>query len=689
MAFTFGFYNSLKGDRRYNAEQFGEIFDGILRDGIFASIGQAFAVTTANNGMQINVGTGRAWFNHTWSKNDSVMVLTVPNSDTTRARYDAVVLEINATNEVRENSIKIVRGNPLVNPVKPELVNTDKIHQYPLAYILVGAGVTTIAASKIENAVGLAPTVFATGVLEAVKLDDLWAQWKGEFTEWFDNVKAQLSGNIATNLQNQIDAVRASVPAKATNTETTAGTNTTKYTTPSGVKAAIDANMNYVSNNYGTKFKLVERDILPRLKPDAITRSSITIGLYRSNMNRNTVHLKDYDVTHIDNHVLIIDKLGQSREYTVSCTVPTDDYTKFKYICAIKNTNNYIAIGESGSNYTLYRIVIGQTSPTVSQYYSWPKTDGSLQTLMYANTNYSVLVLQDTSRWAHIRVYRISNLYAEQPVIYTIVCSSYYSQGYSFLKTTYAISGNYVVQLRYDRGNAAISTTGQCINIMDGSISSPVFIRSVDYGGNNYVNQQILLAFSDSNGKCYFLVRDVTSASVGTCFLVTVTNQSFTHKILSNLNSYTSSLSSLDSSSTSIMVDEITAYIYVYNNSSLKACRIDCRSGGTETIFSYPKSESSVLPIHGTGSYVGIQFKNSDTYVLVHPTLTGDLTGLEVSQIFTQGNEGYVTCSTRSIPYVMYHDRYLYCYDYEMFTIDGTGQVRYDLESRTFIGVPV
>ena len=44
MALTSGFYNSINGDRTYNAEQMSSIFDGIINDGVFASIGKVFQV---------------------------------------------------------------------------------------------------------------------------------------------------------------------------------------------------------------------------------------------------------------------------------------------------------------------------------------------------------------------------------------------------------------------------------------------------------------------------------------------------------------------------------------------------------------------------------------------------------------------------------------------------------------------
>lgn len=45
MTVTFGFYNSLNSDRLYNALQMSSLFDGIITDGVFASIGTSMIVT--------------------------------------------------------------------------------------------------------------------------------------------------------------------------------------------------------------------------------------------------------------------------------------------------------------------------------------------------------------------------------------------------------------------------------------------------------------------------------------------------------------------------------------------------------------------------------------------------------------------------------------------------------------------
>lgn len=215
MAFTCGFFNSENGDRKYNAEQMSSIFDGIIADGVFTTIGDHLAVS-AGTGMQVLVGTGKAWFDHTWNVNDAAYPLAIAASDVTLSRIDAIVLETNHSDSVRLNKLRVVQGTVASSPAKPTLTNSEKVHQHPLAWVTVAPGVTQIAASAIENAVGTSACPFVTGIIETTSIDDLFNQWNGEFDEWFDNLKAQLSDNVVANLQRQIDECKKGLTAAGT-----------------------------------------------------------------------------------------------------------------------------------------------------------------------------------------------------------------------------------------------------------------------------------------------------------------------------------------------------------------------------------------------------------------------------------------------------------------------------------------
>lgn len=217
MAITYGFYNSMNGDRKYDAVQLSSIFDGVIRDGVFQSIG-GYLATKPGTGMQVIVAPGKAWFDHTWTVNDADLPLEIAKSDLTLSRYDAVVLETDATKAVRENSIKVIKGTPASSPQKPALTNAGDVHQHPLAYILVPGGSSSIQVQNIEIMVGKTECPFVTSILESVSIEALLEKWEGEFKtwrdekqqevqEWFDNLQAQMEGNVAVNLQNQINEI--------------------------------------------------------------------------------------------------------------------------------------------------------------------------------------------------------------------------------------------------------------------------------------------------------------------------------------------------------------------------------------------------------------------------------------------------------------------------------------------------
>ena len=255
MSVSSGFFNSLNGDRKYNAAQMSAIFDGLIIDGVFASIGTAFAVKAAG-GLTVNVGIGKAWFDHTWTVNDSILLMTAPEAEVLLDRIDAVVLEVNGTESVRENTIKFVKGNPSSAPSRPTLTNEGNVHQYPLCYIYRKYGTAVINQADITPMVGTESTPFVTGILQTISLDELLGKWQDEldrftdarsqevddwiaqeesdFTAWFNKMKAdlqqeqtvldqwiaseqadflawynqmkdQLSGDVAGNLQLEID----------------------------------------------------------------------------------------------------------------------------------------------------------------------------------------------------------------------------------------------------------------------------------------------------------------------------------------------------------------------------------------------------------------------------------------------------------------------------------------------------
>lgn len=214
MAVTSGFFNSLSGDRKYDALQMGRIFDGIIEDGVYQSIGDRFKVT-ATTGMGVTVGSGRAWFNHTWTYNDADIPLTLSVGDVVLNRIDTIVLEVDTSAAVRNNSIKILKGTVGSSPVAPALSNTPDLRHYRLANVYVKAGATSITQADITNMVGTEGTPYIIGALQKTDIDNLVAQWGSEFDAWFSALDVTLEGDVAANLA----AKTLALETRATTTE--------------------------------------------------------------------------------------------------------------------------------------------------------------------------------------------------------------------------------------------------------------------------------------------------------------------------------------------------------------------------------------------------------------------------------------------------------------------------------------
>lgn len=174
-----GFFNASNHDRKYDAMDISRLFDGLIRDGIFASIGGCFVCTADGKTMTIKVASGRAWFNHTWTYNDNILPITISPSEILYHRTDAIVLEVNSEEKTRANSIKIVKGTPSGQEwQRPALKNTAQVHQYPLCYVHLAPAVTSIGTADVENKVGTDATPFVSGILEVISIDKLIPQWK-------------------------------------------------------------------------------------------------------------------------------------------------------------------------------------------------------------------------------------------------------------------------------------------------------------------------------------------------------------------------------------------------------------------------------------------------------------------------------------------------------------------------------
>lgn len=193
MAITYGFWNALKQsdgtyDRVYNSDQISEMFEGLLSDGVFESVGDALIVKE-KSGLTVEVGTGRAWIGDRWMKNDAKLDITLAAAHLTLNRWSAIVIRADYSNRVI--TIEEKAGTPATTPIKPTMTYNDSIKEKCLAYVYVGKGVTFITQTNITDCrADTSVCGWVTGIIKQVNTSELFLQYQAAYEQQLATMQA-------------------------------------------------------------------------------------------------------------------------------------------------------------------------------------------------------------------------------------------------------------------------------------------------------------------------------------------------------------------------------------------------------------------------------------------------------------------------------------------------------------------
>lgn len=201
---TYGFFNSVNGDRRYNADQLGNYFKGLITNGVFEKVGKSLKVTS-NNDMSINIGSGKAYINEKWIENDKTVNYSIDASDTAYARIDTVVIRLDYT--ARTISIKILKGTASPTPTAVSITRNSSIFDLKLAEVKVNANATKITTSDISDyRLDTRVCGFVTGVIKQVDTSDLFLQMQEDYKAVRNSIVKDLNVNtqVLTSMETKI-----------------------------------------------------------------------------------------------------------------------------------------------------------------------------------------------------------------------------------------------------------------------------------------------------------------------------------------------------------------------------------------------------------------------------------------------------------------------------------------------------
>lgn len=241
------FYNATDlndKEHMYNGQDMNEDKAPFYKEGVVFGHLQ---VTAAGGSMEVTVDggtrTGYAYINLHTIHNTAPLTLTLSQASGTLPRIDRIVLRNDETE--RKPSIFVKEGAFSSNPQAPELINNDVIQEKSLARIYVAAGAVEITQANItderpdDTVCGFIASQFQE--LDFSQLNAQFNTWFAEekasmesdhadfikeyaeltqafmdnqaaaWNEWFENKQTELSGDVAGNLQLQLDDLRVKV----------------------------------------------------------------------------------------------------------------------------------------------------------------------------------------------------------------------------------------------------------------------------------------------------------------------------------------------------------------------------------------------------------------------------------------------------------------------------------------------
>lgn len=213
MTITSGFFNSINGDRKYDATWFAQYFASFIGNGVFPNPSTGLQVVEGDN-MQTIVKAGKGWINGYFVINDSDYVLQHDLSDGVLKRIDRIVMRLNYV--TRQIEIEVKKGAFASAPVAPALQRDGQMHELALADVAINNGAIAITQANITDTRlntelcgivhGLVKQVDTTTIFN--QYQTFFSEWSLEqqqrFEDWIATLESILDGDVTGNLANQI-----------------------------------------------------------------------------------------------------------------------------------------------------------------------------------------------------------------------------------------------------------------------------------------------------------------------------------------------------------------------------------------------------------------------------------------------------------------------------------------------------
>lgn len=203
------FYNSVGGDRKYDAESFSELFSKFFTTGVFN--GDLTVSVSSQGGMNVDVAPGYINIGGKVMNFETTTQLSLDIGGGTYPRIDTIVVERNDID--RDFTLKVVKGGYASNPSPIPPVRSADVWQMVLAQVYVGIGETSVSNANITDKRGDSSVCgIVTATVEQMdfsaferQFNEWQTQERDDFEAWVQTLQGILDSQTAGHLQLEID----------------------------------------------------------------------------------------------------------------------------------------------------------------------------------------------------------------------------------------------------------------------------------------------------------------------------------------------------------------------------------------------------------------------------------------------------------------------------------------------------
>lgn len=190
-----GFFNSMDGDRKYNAASWAEYFAQFIGNGVYANPATCMQVR-ATAGLTVQIQPGACFINGYAGYADGTDFIALDHGGG-QPRIDRIVIRLDLA--ARDIYPILIKGTEAVSPSPPDIVRDGSVYDLGIASITVPANATAITQANISDTRPDSEVCgFVTGLIKQIDTTDFFAQYQAAWDEFFKNLKIE-GGEVIIN----------------------------------------------------------------------------------------------------------------------------------------------------------------------------------------------------------------------------------------------------------------------------------------------------------------------------------------------------------------------------------------------------------------------------------------------------------------------------------------------------------